>query len=209
MNLDFTRFYKACNPSKTLDLRDPQDLEYSIDVSAIRGRYAIANMKRTITCASGDRPTCQLFSAHLGCWKFQELRRLQAELEQEGFYVIYCDVSRDLEMADVEICEILLAIAGQVSESLHQGQIHVEPGQELRKILVGAAKLLEISEIGTAEEEFSLSLEIGKIMAKVKQSGPLRHQLRQYLDPRTNILLDALNREVLAPATQQRDLQGK
>ncbi|MEQ8384445.1 MAG: hypothetical protein RH949_19000 [Coleofasciculus sp. A1-SPW-01] len=38
--------------------------------------------------------------------------------EAEGFHVVYFESSQDLEMADVDIGEVLLAIARQISQSL-------------------------------------------------------------------------------------------
>jgi hypothetical protein len=35
--------------------------------------------------------------------------RLKTELEQEGFHVVYFESSEDLEMADVDIGDVMLA----------------------------------------------------------------------------------------------------
>ena len=60
---------------------------------------------------SPDEPTCELFTGHIGCGKSTELLRLKAELEQEGFHVVYFESSQDLEIGDVDITDIMLAIA--------------------------------------------------------------------------------------------------
>jgi hypothetical protein len=59
-----------------------------------------------------------LHFTHIGCGKSTELSRLQNELKQEKFYVVYFQATDDLDVEDVDITDILLAIAHQVSESL-------------------------------------------------------------------------------------------
>lgn len=223
--LDLQRFYRACNPSKTLDLKNPEDRKYYIDFSAVRGGNIIRELGRTISLLAGDDPTCQLFTGHIGCGKSTELLRLKDELEQKNFHVVYFESSQGLDMADVDISDILLAITRQVSESLEKIGIALQP-KGFKALLKGAADLLqtplelkgeaEIPLLGTfsagdGELGFSLPGGIGKITAKTKESPQLRSQLRQYLEPRTNNILDAINKELIEPAIvtlKQRGKQG-
>ncbi len=221
MAIDLGRFFKASNPSKTLDLSKPEDRQYYIDFSSVRGSNIIRELRRTITF-SGDEPTCQLFTGHIGCGKSTELSRLKAELEKEGFHVVYFESSQDLDMADVDISDILLAIARQVSQSLESAQIKLQPTR-FQKFLQGAAELLtsevtglkvkvpEIGDIGfnSKEDKVSLSLGIGEITTKAKDSKNIRSLLRQYTEPRVNNILDAINNELLEPAKRQLKEQGK
>ena len=224
MKLDLSRFFRACNPSKTIDMGNPEERKYYIDFAEVRGSDIIRELERTITLLSGDEPTCQLFTGHIGCGKSTELFRLRDELEKKGFHVVYFESSQDLDMADVDISEILLAIARQVSESLEKLSITLEP-RGFRALLKGAAELLQtpielsgeavIPGVGTVsgstegELGFSLPGGIGTITAKTKDSPKLRHQLRQYLEPRTNNILEAINKELLEPATKLLQRQGK
>lgn len=225
MQLDLSRFYKACNPSKTLDMANEEDRQYYIDFSDVRGGDIIRELKRTISLLAGDEPTCQLFTGHIGCGKSTELLRLREELKQQGFHVVYFESSQDLDMADVDITEILLSVARQVSESLEKVKISVQPRRGFKDLLKGAADMLQtpielsgevgVPGIGTlsgsteGELGFSLPGGIGSITAKAKHSPKLRHQLRQYLEPRTNNILEAINKELLEPANQQLKQQGK
>jgi hypothetical protein len=208
MMLDLSRFYKACNPAKTIIVGNPEDRPYYIDFSSVRGGKIIETIGRTITRISPDEPTCQLFTGHIGCGKSTELLRLKAELEQQGFHVVYFESSQDLDMADVDISDILLAIARQVSESLESIGIHLKPGyfanlfNEIKEFLHTPIEL-------SAQAEFSVG--IGKITAKTKESPTLRNQLRQYLEPRTEGILKAINQEILAKANEEfkwRDKKG-
>ncbi len=206
MKLDFSRFYKACNPAKTLSVGNPEDRQYYIDFSSVRGGKIIETIGRTITRISPDEPTCQLFTGHIGCGKSTELLRLKSELEQQEFHVVYFESSQDLDMADVDISDILLAIARQVSESLETSDIHLKPGyffnlfNEVKDFLQTPIDL-------SAQAEFSVG--IGKITAKTKESPNLRNQLRQYLEPRTEGILKAINQEILLKATQELKQRGK
>ncbi|MCG8365199.1 MAG: ATP-binding protein [Pseudanabaenales cyanobacterium] len=198
MVLDLSRFYQACNPSKKLVAGNPEDRKYYIDFSTVRGSNIVRELGRTITRLSPNTPTCQLFTGHIGCGKSTELLQLKAELEQSGFHVVYFESSEDLDLADVDVTDILLAIARKVSESLEAADIRLKPAY-----FVSLFK--EISEILKTPIEITnvqFSVGIASITAKTKDSPKLRGQLRQYMEPRTNSILDAINRELLGPATQ-------
>jgi hypothetical protein len=206
MGLNLSRFYRACNPSKPLIVGEVEDRQYYIDFSSVRGSKIIESLKRTITLISPDEPTCQLFTGHIGCGKSTELLRLKSELEQDGFHVVYFESSQDLDMADVDITDILLSVARQVSESLEAIKIRLKPSYftnlfgEIVDFLQTPIEL---------ETEAELSVGIGKITAKTKESPKLRRRLREYLEPRTAGILESLNKELLERATTELKRRGK
>ncbi|MBD2778730.1 ATP-binding protein [Iningainema tapete] len=204
--LNLSRFFKACNPSRTLIMGDVSDRKYYIDFSDVRGCKIVEELQRTIIRISPDEPTCQLFTGHIGCGKSTELQRLKAELELAGFHVVYFESSQDLDMADIDVSDILLSVARQVGVSLEGIGIKLKPGyfsnlfKEIGDFLQTPVELS-----GQAE----LSLGIAKITAKTKDSPQMRTQLRQYLEPRTNSILQAINEEVLDKAVEQLKLRGQ
>ncbi len=206
MKLHLPRFFKACNPSKTLVVGNPDDRQYYIDFSSVRGGKIIEELGRTITRISPDDPTCQMFTGHIGCGKSTELFRLKAELEQEDFHVVYFESSQDLDMADVDISDILLAIAKAVSESLEAMGIQLSGGY-FGKLFSDIKDFLQTPIELSGEAE--LSVGIGKITAKTKDSPKVRDQLRQYLEPRTEVVLKAINEEILKRAAQELNRKGK
>lgn len=206
MGLNLPKFYKACNPSKPLMMGKSEDRQYYIDFSSVRGSKIIESLKRTITLIAPDEPTCQLFTGHIGCGKSTELLKLKAELEQEGFHVVYFESSQDLDMADVDVTDILLSIAGQVSESLENIKIKLKPGYFLNLFHEIADFLQTPIEI---ETEAELSIGIGKITAKTKESPKLRRRLREYLEPRTAGILESINKELLDRATLELKRRGQ
>lgn len=246
--LDVRKFFQVTSPSRPLDLENAEDRKYYIDFSTVRGGQVVEELRDRISFFSPEEPTCQLFTGHIGCGKSTELRRLEAELKEEGFHVVYFESSQDLEMGDVDIGDILLAIARRVSESLMalDKQIKLEQPKGLQNLLRGAVKLLQTeidlsaeaslpgigkvsattegegkfsAEVGlpgigqvTANNEEGVSLValgIGKIAAKTRNSPELRSKLREYLEPRTTNILDAINHELIEPAKAKLKQIGK
>jgi AAA ATPase domain len=204
MKLDLQKFFQASNPSKTLVVSKPEDRQYYIDFSVVRGAKIIEELGRTISRLSPETPTCQLFTGHIGCGKSTELLRLKAELEKQGFHVVYFESSQSLDMADVDVTDILLAIAQEVSKSLEDIKINIKPGY-FQNLFQEIGEFLQTPiELGG-----ELSVGIGKISAKTKDSPKLRSQLRQYLEPRTNGILEAINNELLIPAKDKLKDKGK
>lgn len=208
MKLHLQTFFKACNPAKTLVVGNLEDRQYYIDFSSVRGGRIIEALGRTITRLSPEEPTCQLFTGHIGCGKSTELYRLKAQLEQQQFHVVYFESSKDLDMADVDITDILLSIAKAVSESLETIGIHLKP-RYFAKLFDDIKDFLQTPiELSTEAE---LSVGIAKITAKTKESPQLRDQLRQHLEPRTKSILNAINQEILGRAIEElkrRDKKG-
>jgi GTPase SAR1 family protein len=227
MAFNIGKFFRACNPSKTLNLTSPDDEKYYIDFAAVRGSDLVRELKRTIVL-SGDDPTCQLFTGHIGCGKSTELSRLQRDLEAEGYQVVYFESTDDLDMGDVDISDILLAIAKQVSQSLEAAKVRLTPsrfqqmlkgtvdllnsevtGLKLNVPEVGGVKLGDGVSLSADQGNYSLAFGIGEITTKAKDSKDVRALLRQHLEPRINTILDIINTELIDTANQQLQAQGK
>jgi hypothetical protein len=216
------KFYRATNPERALFSNNlEKDKKYYIDFSSVRGGQIIEALKRKIVFFSPDEPTCQLFTGHVGCGKSTELLRLKAELKEEGFELVYFESTEDLEKTDVDISDILLAIARRVDEKLKP--IKLAPPEQLRKLvqqvidrltrfdLSAEAEFPGIKASGTTEDKgkFSLSLGIAKITVKAKNSSDIRRNIREYLEPRTVNILDAINQELLEPGIKKLKEEGK
>ena len=201
---EIRRFFNASNPAKTLDMEDPVDREYYIDFSSVRGGEILKELKRTITLSDG--PSCQLFTGHRGCGKSTELLRLKSELEQVGFHTVYFESSEELDIMDVDVSDILLAIARRISESLKSININLEPGY-FKKLFAEIGDVLQTPidlAVGT-----ELSVGIAKITTQTRESPKLRDKLREYLEPRTKNLLESLNEEFLEKAKDRLKQRGK
>jgi len=167
MKLDLPRFFDSCDPSRTLIIEKPEDRQYYIDFASVRGGNVIAALERTITRLSPDKPTCQLFTGHIGCGKSTELRRLEAELKLQGFHVVYFESTQDLDMTDVDVTDIMLAIARQVSESLEVIGVKVKPGyftNLLNEIIDFLQTPIELKESPGSNLKFQQSADLIKVV---------------------------------------------
>ncbi len=221
MTIDLRNFFEATDPSKTLVANNPEDIKYYIDFSSVRGGDIITKLKQKISYFRPDNPTCTLFTGHIGCGKSTELLRLQEELEADGFHVVYFESSEDLEMTDVDIADILLAIARRVSQNLEQ--INIAEPCKFKELLQGAWNVLnsevtgvklKVPNVGdfgfsSQKEKYCLSLGIWEITSKAKSDAALRERLNQYLGPQKIKLLAAINQELLEPAVAKLKQQGK
>ena len=203
MTLDFLRFSRACKPDKTLDLGKAEDRQYYIDFSSVRGGEIIGEVARAIALFSDER-TCQLLTGHIGCGKSTELLRLKAELESQEFHVVYFESSQDLDLIDVGIGDILLPIAGRVSQDLESIGIRLRPGF-FANLFTDIVKLFNTP----IESGLELSVGIAKITARTKENPKERSQLREYLESKTTNLLEAINTEILARAIRELQQRGK
>ncbi|MEG4320308.1 MULTISPECIES: ATP-binding protein [unclassified Microcoleus] len=223
MNLDFDKLCNACNPSHSLVLGNAEDQQYYIDFAQVRGGKIINILKRTISRLSPDKPTCQLFTGHIGCGKSSELSRLQKELTKEGFHVVYFESTQDLDEMDLDLTDIMLAIARRVAQSLEEDKIALQP-QGFRAFLKGSWEFLQtpitleaegelfgskVKGSTDGELEVSLPLGIAKITAQTKSNPDLRSKLRQYMEPQANKMLELINQEIIETAINQLKLRGK
>jgi len=227
MSVDLLKFLKATNPGQTINIANPEDRKYYIDFSTVRGGTIIEELKDNITLFSVNEPSCDLLTGHIGCGKSTELLLLKAKLEEEGFHVVYFESTEDLEMADVDIADVLLAIARRISQSLED--IAIDEPKGFNKLLQQTAKVLQ-TEYDLSEVEFglpkmpggtevkmkadnkgtlSLAFGIGKITAKARADSGLRQRLNQYLGPKKAELLAAINQELIEPAIAQLHQQKK
>ena len=209
MELDILRFFGACNPADTLVYNNEEERRYYIDFSSVRGGNIIRTLEKAITRNTQlGKPTCQLFTGHIGCGKSTELMKLQAILLEKDFHVVYFKSSEDLEINDLEITDIFLAITHKVSESLETVGIKLRPNYFVR-LFQEIVDFLKTDIDLAYKNEFSLPFGLGKLIAKTKNNPSDRSRLRQYLEPKKTEILDAINKEVFAKATEKLKEQGK
>jgi hypothetical protein len=140
------------------------------------------------------------------CGKSKDLLRLKPELEKQQFQVVYFESTRVLEMADVDVTDILLAIAGQVSESLEAMKISLK-SDYFAKLFTEVVDFLKKPIYVGVEPE--LSVGIAKITPKTKEGPQLGRRLRDYLEPRTENILLSINQELLERANTELKAKGK
>src|SRR5919202_961416 len=198
MTQDLQRFYKACNPIQILSSSDDEQ-QYQLDYSPVRGVRIMGAMKERICRTPLDEATCHLLTGYIGTGKTTELLHLKAELEQELFHVVYFDAREDLDLADVDVATLMLAIAHHVSQSLEA--LNTNLSSRFCNHLLSVVSQLP----GTSATSSGLS----KLIPALKNSFKLRNHLRQVLATRSYNLVEAMNEELLAPARAFLNSQGK
>lgn len=203
--LDLARFFQATNPANTIHYDTSEDRRYYIDFAKVRGRDLIRELSRTILL-SGTNPTCQLFTGHIGSGKSTELLRLKADLEAQDFHVVYFESSQDMDLDNIDVSDILLAIARRVSASLETQGIRLRPGY-FQTLFQDMSDFLNTPiDLGMEAE---LSLGIGKLTAQSRENPKVRDQIRDYLEPRTNSILESINTDLFGTARAELRRQGK
>ncbi len=223
MSLDYATFFNAINPSKTLVYSSPTDRQYYIDFSSVRGGEIIKKIKNRIVELYKDRPSCSLFTGHIGCGKSTELHKLKSELEAENFFVVYFESDKDLDTGDVDIVEVLLTIAKQISEALEKHKTLNQPQAPLlRRLLQRTTDILmtemEVKggikspisvggmsgslEVDTEKQALSLSAGIASLTVKAKDDSGIREKLNQYLGPQTTELVRTINEDLIKPGIE-------
>ena len=185
MTVDADTFFQAIDPRAPLFIDNEEiDEKYYIDFSPVRGQQVIKDLKSTITRWSKGKPTCQLFTGHIGCGKSTELWRLKQQLETAGYHVVYFESEKNLEMVDVDVSDILLTIAQKVSESLEKlERLNLEEPKRLKGLLQSIVKLLQteiefsaettVPGVGklSASSDGSFSADLGMVEVKADEEG--------------------------------------
>jgi hypothetical protein len=217
--MDLQKFYQATNPTETIKVSNPEEKPYYINFAPVRGGPLIEQIYNKINTFSPNDPTCTLFTGHIGSGKSTELFCLQDKLQQAGFHVVYFTCDTELDTTDVDVIDILLAIARNISIA----KIAIPAPQKFLGIIKEAGKLLntevDITKVKVGVEKQALTVEntgqltlafgIGEITAKIKDDSGLRHRLNEYLGNKKTELIKAINEELLLPTIQQLKAQGK
>ena len=212
MELDIARFYQACNPSRPLAIARDADQPYYVDFSQRRGGVLLRNLARPILMTP-DAPTCQLFAGHAGSGKSTELLRLQFELESKGFQVTYFEASQSLDLVDAGVTDVLLGIAGAIARDLADRGILLV-SDYLHKLWQEALEQFALDEWeGTPLLAWQV---LDRLLAAIACGHEVdggcrqrRQRVRQYLEPRTGAIAQAIDAEIVRPAIARLKQQGK
>ncbi|MFZ4507692.1 MAG: hypothetical protein ACOYON_08370 [Fimbriimonas sp.] len=108
------RIYNRFDPHRL-----PSAEEY-VDLESVRGESVLGPLLRSLLFADSKQPFSRLFAGGRGAGKTTELRRFERELRDNGFYPIYIDVERTLDVNNCDFADFLIAIAYGVESSLRE-----------------------------------------------------------------------------------------
>ncbi|PZU92973.1 MAG: hypothetical protein DCE90_17365 [Pseudanabaena sp.] len=179
--------FTACNPSYTICLKKEN---YYVNLAEGRGEDVIKRMRRMIAL-SPNRPTYQLLSGHTG--KTTELLRLQAELEQQGFMVVYIAVAQYLPMEDISLCEIWLLLLNLILSQLEK-QVDSHALRYLPSTIIELEKCFKLSPpIGIS----SYKLRLQNVLQSLQDNPSQRFKLLNYFESRLKSSLFTAVEEVI------------
>jgi len=193
---DITRLYRTCRPDEALPAQDPR----YVDCDEARGSRVAPLMARAIRLADPCKPEYKLLTGHRGVGKSTELRRVGSLLEnpQPGetrLKAIFFDVTDDLDVADMEMADLLVETAAQVQKQLRAMQL---PGFSavttyLQKVWDDFRQLCG-NEVSLSEVEGEVLPGILKVTAELKAGAPSSRQvLRTAIEKQSVSLRRALN----------------
>ncbi len=194
---NLTDAFNACDPARPLDAGDPR----WVDLAAGRGDEgsAVAQCRRRIL--RSDSPLVQLLAGHRGCGKSTELRRLQRDLERDGYFVAYFEVDADLDLEDTEPPDILLAFIRNLEAALREKDLEIDAkllddfllwfGEVVwEKSTSNEIEAMVRSEIALGAEVPLFAKLLAKLTGQVKTGTESKRTLRRKLDPQMSQLLD-------------------
>jgi hypothetical protein len=220
--INFKKFFRATSPNKSINVKVPEQRQMYVDFTSVRGGETIRKIRNEVNLSEDDWKSI-LFTGHIGCGKTTELLRLKEQLEQDDWYVIYLESDEYLEVADVDIVDVLLVIASCIINNLEAAGIQFQP-QGMQKLLqdvwgifnaeiTGGSLNMEtpLGKLGVKSEgdKFSISLAFAEITAKAKVDSRLREQMNRYLAPKKTELIAGINDELLKPAIAALQKNGK
>jgi hypothetical protein len=172
-------------------------------------------MARAFQRADPNRPEYKLFTGHRGVGKSTELLRVRQLLERPApgerpFQVIYFDVVKHLDIADLEMADLLVLTAAEVQRQLKEANL---PGFSVATTLFQSTwdqiRQLTKAQISLSEAEADVVPGFVKVTAELKTGAPSSRQvLRAAIDRQSVSLRRALN-DLLMAANAQLRQQGK
>ncbi|MGD1902021.1 MAG: ATP-binding protein [Geitlerinemataceae cyanobacterium] len=212
MSPNLREIYQACNPCQVLDVRRPRDRNYYVDLSDVRGGDPIGDIEAAISLFSPRVPTYHLLSGQVGSGKSVELLRLQSLLESRQFQTVYIEVSRYLDMGDVDVVDAILAIASDFARAMAAWQIEAS-SPTLESILERAKTFVqpfdrEISPSPPTVSHSSLHRLLAECVGRMREYPLQRLQLRQFLDVQLPTLVEAIARDLVEVSTEKLRSRG-
>jgi len=188
-----TRLFRACEPDEPLS---PEDARY-VNCDDVRGDNLPRQYARTLRLSNPLKPEVKVFAGHRGVGKSSELLRLKRMLENPGpeegrpFHVVFADVSRALDLNDLDFPDLLVFLAGEAQEQLRKADI---PG-----FSITSARMRDLwDELSTTlGTEVSLGRHVtvpyAPLAVELKNRPNARADLRAAIEKQSTSLLEAVN----------------
>ena len=183
MSYEIKDIYQAFDPSPL----KAEDTDLYVDLDEVRGSTGLVK-KLAQTIKLSGRTTTQLLAATVGSGKTTELRLLQKLLQDDGYFVGFCQILEDIDERDTDFPDVLLSLMRQMASQFKERvKIKLKPSyfqqrfQELNDLLTSKIDLPDL-----ANGLLNLS-------STIKSSPDTRKRIREIFEPKTNDWLSAAN----------------
>lgn len=194
--------YNACNPDEPL-LKGESDKRY-LDLTSVRNGETISILTtRIVRAQRADIFHKQLFTGHRGSGKSTELRCLKTQLENKKYFVVFLDVEKFLDLAEITYQDILLMMAKGILENLEDANIRLD-GKYLVDLQSWFAEKV-VSQVYSKQEEGVIKAEaevgfdipflklLSKLTGEIKSASGRREEIRQTLERELSVFIAKLN----------------
>jgi hypothetical protein len=203
------RLFRACEPDESLGPEDPRYINCDI----VRGENLPLLYARSLYHADPLRPEVKVFAGHRGVGKTSELKRLRHMLEnpkEDGdrpFQVLFMDVSRTLDLNDLDFPDLLVFVAAEAQRQLREAEI---PGfspvstllqrvwEEIRRLPDWRASLTGVD----------IEIPFTSLAVELRNQPTSRSRLREEIEKRSTSLFEAVN-DILTTAAVRLREDGK
>ena len=183
------QLYNAFDPFRPLPAGDPA----YVDCTDVRGDGDILKAVGKEILLS-DRKTCQLYAGHRGAGKSTELLRLQKDLDEKGFFVVYFAADEaDIDPEDVQYTDILLACTRNILTAFKD---RTDSQAVLNWLKERCEDLKDLLQTKISIDELSIEAQVSqfaKITTKIRSEPSERRKIRDLINPHTTTLTTALN----------------
>ena len=180
------RIYRIFDPAGPLH---EEQMNLYVELDPVRGDADVVNgLAKRIELS--DSETCQAITGHRGSGKSTELLRLKKKLEDDKWFVVFCECRKDVDFNDVDFPDVMISILRQMAEQLKdREEISLKPGYF--KDRLGRFKELLFTEIDL--EKISFDAGLLKLTTALKSGPDMREEIRKALEPDTANWIDAAN----------------
>ena len=193
------KIYQAFDPSPL----KAGDTDLYVDLDEVRGSTGLVKKLAQTIKLSETTTTTQLLAGHIGSGKSTELRLLQKQLQDDGYFVVFCQILEDIDERDADFPDVLLSMMRQMaSEIKERAKIELKPTyfqqrfEEVNELLKSKVALPDL-----INGLFSLS-------SAIKSSPDTRRKIREIFEPKTNDWLFAAN-EIIGKAVLELGKKGR
>ncbi len=183
MSDEIKKIYQAFDPSPL----KADDTDLYVDLDEVRGSTGLVK-KLAETIKLSESTTTQLLAGHIGSGKSTELRLLQKQLQDDGYFVVFCQILEDIDERDVDFPDVLLSMMRQMASQIKErGRIELKPSYFQQRFE-------EVNELFKSKVDLpDLINGLFNLSSAIKSSPDTRKKIREIFEPKTNDWLSAAN----------------